>query len=296
MSILLRQWAEENGPPDLLMKAPGSKKVVLWRCERGHTWRARIDAVAAGSGCPYCAGKEPIPGETDLSTTHPELAAQWDREKNGSLTPDHVTQGSTKSVWWRCDKGHSYEARVFSRTSGTGCPYCTGKKVLQGFNDLTVTDPDLCESWDREKNGEGPETVNRGSHKVVWWKCGRGHSYEAPVYVRVRGAGCPYCDGKKVLPGFNDLATTHPLVAKQWDPVRNGNLTPEQVTKGSNKKVWWRCSEGHVWQAAVYSRTRARASDCPVCAGKVKRRAWEKSLRPVAPQRPAVYQPTLLDE
>ena len=114
--------------------------------------------------------------------------------------------------------------------------------------------------------------ITLGSHRKLWWRCEKGHSWQAMPFSRTKekGSGCPYCTGKKVLVGFNDLQTLRPKLAKEWHRSLNGELEPSDVTLGSNKKVWWRCEEGHVWQAAVYSRTRARASGCPVCAGVVK--------------------------
>ena len=99
--------------------------------------------------------------------------------------------------------------------------------------------------------------------------CGNGHEYQATVAHRTRiGSGCPYCVNFKTLSGFNDLATKRPDIAQQWHEELNGDLTPSDVTPGSHKKVWWKCSVGHSWQAVVYSRTTKRAHGCPVCAGK----------------------------
>ena len=50
----------------------------------------------------------------------------------------------------------------------------------------------------------------------------------------------------------------------------NGALTPQDVTRGSHKKVWWKCGAGHVWQAAVYARAREKSSECPVCLGRTR--------------------------
>lgn len=264
---IARLWDTEKNDcgPDRIM--PNSHKQVYWRCEKGHSWEAKVYAVTNGSGCPYCSGLRPIPGVTDLATTHPQLAAEWDEEKNGAPAST-VSAGSTVNAWWRCPEGHSYQSVVYSRNAGTGCPYCAGKKVLRGYNDLATTDPELAAEWVDERMN--PTEINRGSHKVVRWKCALGHEYESPVFARVAGNGCPYCTGRKVLAGFNDLATTHPKVAAQWNYDLNNELMPEMVTKGSNRKVWWKCSEGHTWQAAIFSRTRKKASDCPVCAGKTK--------------------------
>lgn len=38
------------------------------------------------------------------------------------------------------------------------------------------------------------------------------------------------------IEGFNDLATTHPELTKEWDYEKNGKLTPLNVVEFSNKK------------------------------------------------------------
>ena len=278
---------EANGcGPDQVM--PNSHRVSYWRCPQGHSWQARVYTVTSGNGCPYCSRYRALPGETDMVSTHPELAAEWDEEKNG-MPASQVLSGASFEAWWRCKKGHSYQALVYSRLAGTDCPYCTGKLVLPGFNDLATTDPQLAGEW--ADTTVSPSEVNRGSHKLVTWRCPVGHDYQAAVYARVAGNGCPYCTGRKVLAGFNDLATTHPKVAAQWDRELNGNLTPQMVSRGCGKKVWWRCAEGHVWQAAVFSRTRKKASDCPICAGKLKPRYAQRYEEVIKSHRPADTRP-----
>lgn len=69
-----------------------------------------------------------IKGENDLLTVNPALAKEWNYEKNGTLTPDQVTEKSDKKVWWKCDKGHEWETMVATRTRGHGCPFCAGKR------------------------------------------------------------------------------------------------------------------------------------------------------------------------
>ncbi len=201
---------ERNGaltPRDI---PAGSHKKVWWRCGEGHDWQAAVYSLTmAGSACPYCAGKLPILGKTDLTTTHPALAKEWNRERNGALTPRDVSQGSERAVWWRCGLGHSYRAQVFSRAAGTGCPYCAGRRVLPGFNDLAATDPRTAEQWYQPLNGAlTPRQVSRGSHKKVWWCCGEGHVWQAAVFSRTRGSGCPVCAGR-VRPRRGDRGSAH---------------------------------------------------------------------------------------
>ena len=274
--LLAAEWdVEKNAsltPQDV---TTGSHKLIWWRCPKGHSYRSAVKTRAQGSGCPYCAGKNVLPEETSLAAEYPSIAKEWDAAKNVPLLPTQVISGTRRKVWWRCPKGHSWRAAVYSRTTlGTGCPVCTGRQALAGENDLATLYPDIAAQWDEEKNGAlHPSNVTAGSNRRVWWQCEKGHSYRAVIAQRVqRGDGCPYCANRKVLPGFNDLATAAPLVAKQWHETLNGALTPEMVTAGSHKKAWWRCSYGHVWKATIYSRTGAQQSGCPVCAGKTRRK------------------------
>lgn len=98
-----------------------------------------------------------------------------------------------------------------------------------------------------------------------------------------RCKGCPYCVNKKVLVGFNDLASIEPKIAAEWHPTLNGALTPEKVTAGSNRKVSWLCPEGHVWRTAISNRTNAKKrTGCPVCAGNVSQKHRHLHLSPQA--------------
>lgn len=274
---LLSQWdAEGNAPltPDAV-SSYGSRRKVWWQCDHGHRWQAAVYTRTGGeSGCPYCAGKRPWPGFNDLAARFPHLAQEWHPEKNGRLTPRDVVPGSRRKVWWQCAKGHVWQAAIASRAvDGAGCPVCAGKQVAAGENDLATLFPHLAQQWDRARNGAmTPETVSPYSNRKAWWVCALGHRWQAAVSARAGGSDCPYCAGRKVLAGFNDLATKDPTVAAEWDPTFNGGLTPQMVTAGSHKKVWWRCSENHVWKAVVYARTGAKHCGCPVCAGKVSRR------------------------
>lgn len=200
------------------------------------------------------------------------LLQEWDQEKNAPLTPDTVHKGSHQKVWWNCSAGHAWQAEVRSRSGGSRCPYCTRRILWVGDNDLAAVNPVLAAQWDMEKNGQlKPTDVLSGSERCVWWKCDRGHSWRASILSRSRGAGCPVCTGKAVMPGENDLATLFPDIAAQWDSTLNSGLTPEMVTPGSHKRVWWKCAEGHVWKTAIYSRTGKQKCGCPVSAGKATR-------------------------
>lgn len=271
---LAGEWdRDKNAPLTPAQLSAGSHRRVWWRCEKGHQWSAAVRSRAAGSGCPVCANRLISGGENDLAATHPDLARQWDAERNAPLTPAQVSSGSAKKVWWRCEKGHAWQAAVSSRARGTGCPVCAGRTVVPDENDLASAFPLLAAQWHPEKNGDlTPHACTPASNRRAWWLCPLGHEYQAAVSARtIHGSGCPYCSGRKVLKGFNDLATLEPKIAAQWHPSLNGSLTPEMVTSGSTRKVWWQCADGHVWKAVIYSRTGPKKCACPTCSGRIKK-------------------------
>ena len=83
--------------------------------------------------------------------TNPNLVKEWNFKKNAKLLPEHVTANSAKKVWWLCEKGHEYQATIANRSKGNGCPYCAGKLVTTGENDLKTLCPSLAEEWNYEK-------------------------------------------------------------------------------------------------------------------------------------------------
>lgn len=263
-SKLVSEWDDEKNelaPTQVTLK---SGKRVWWKCKHGHSWEAQVQSRSNGGGCPYCSGSVLLKGFNDVKTLKPLLIEEWDYEKN-EIHPSQATPGSDKKVWWKCGLGHSWEATIGSRSRGAGCPYCAGNRVLYGFNDLETQRPEVAKQWDCEKNLHPPSAFTFGSTKLAWWKCELGHSWEYEISKRSSGYGCPYCSGQRVLKGFNDLQTRNPKLAAEWDYEKN-ELTPSQVTSGTQQKAWWLCELGHSWYAEINSRNVGKG--CPYCKGR----------------------------
>lgn len=270
---IAKEWDSEKNK-DLTPEEvpPKSHKRAWWKCPKGHSYETYIFSRTSNvpSNCPYCAGQKPIKGETDLATRIPQILAEWDDSKN-ALGPDEYTAFSGQKVWWICPDCHtSYLARIVNRTAnGTGCPCCYGQKVVAGRNSLHDYFPAIAVEWDRLRNELTPDQVTAGSNKKAWFICPLGHSYDMIIKNRtIKGEGCPYCSGHRVLVGFNDLVTTHPHIAAEWDTDRNGQKNPYQYTHGSDEIVWWRCPFGnHSYQTTISSRT-CHGQGCPCSCGR----------------------------
>lgn len=213
-------------------------------------------------------GKKLIVGVNDLKSVNPALASEWNYEKNGKLLPENISANSGQKVWWKGECRHEWDAIVSNRNKGYGCPYCSGQKVLKGFNDLMTKRPDLASEWNYEKNGDlKPDMIMPGTNKKVWWVCDKGHEWEESPNNRTNAkTGCPYCSGHRVLKGFNDLQTVNPTLASEWDYEKNENLKPTDVTIGAHQMVWWRCNEGHEWKSTIPNRI--KGAGCSICSGR----------------------------
>ena len=207
-----------------------------------------------------------------LAETHPEVAKQWHPTLNGDLTPNNVTPGSNKKVWWKCDKedDHEWESLICNRSSGKNCPFCSGQKVCLSNSFQSLGIKHLLDQWCQELNGDlTPLDLTFHSGKKVWWKCkvADDHIWETPLSHRTsRKRGCPYCSGDKITLS-NSLFTTNPKLLSEWYYGMNKNISPKKISQFSNKKVWWKCEKGedHIWKTSPNERQK---NGCPICSNR----------------------------
>lgn len=200
------------------------------------------------------------------------LRQQWHPSKNEGIDINQIAASSKQKAWWIGECEHEWQATIGDRSRGQNCPFCSGNKILVGFNDLAFKNPMLAAQWHPVKNGDlKPHQVTPNANSKAWWlrqECG--HEWEAKISSRNRrNDGCPVCYGRLVLRGFNDLATTHPQIISEWHPTKNGTLTPYEIGRGSQRKVWWICQKGHEWETSPNNRTGKGITSCPICAGRI---------------------------
>ena len=340
---LAKEWNyEKNGglkPEDM---SCGSNKKVWWKLPydvpddypvehlRGKhfefEWIALIgDRNSKNLGCPFLSGQSVWNGFNDLASVRPDLAKQWHPTKNGNLRPTEVAVNSMKKVWWlfSYDVPMSYSVKhlrgkhydfewnttVANRSKGDGCPFFNGHAVWSGFNDLQTVNPELAKQWHPTKNGSlKPTEVTSNSNRKVWWlfpyddpKTGKHFNFEwqeSIFYRNKTDVSCPFLSGQAVWPGFNDLQTVNPELAKQWHPTKNGNLKPTEVTCGATKRVWWifpyddpetGMRHDFEWQASIQSRN--HGSGCPYLSHQLIRKGFN-DLQAVNPELAKQWHPT----
>lgn len=247
---------------------------VWWKCDKGfdHVWQASPNnRTSMNTGCPICSGHKVVKSNS-LATVFPELALQWDYEKNKELTPDKVYARSSLKVWWICNKGsdHKWASVIKTRANGIGCPICSGRKVSNS-NSLSSRYPDIATMWHPSKNEKlSPLDVTPFANNKVWWKCKEGddHEWETTVANFVNGSTCPVCMGRKITK-TNNFEVLYPELMKEWD-FESNSLLPNKISPGSKEKVWWVCSKNieHKWFSTIKDRT-SNESGCPICSIKL---------------------------
>ena len=247
---IAKEWDYEKNDKRPEEYLPSTNNKVWWKCRKEHSFQQVIySRTLQNLSCPYCSGKKVGYGN-DLKTNYPELAKEWDYEKNDK-GPEEYLPFTYHKVWWLCPNNHSYQSTIANRNKknakGTSCPYCSipAKRVGYG-NDLKTNFPAVTNFWDYEKNENGPEEFLPGSGKKVWFLCPKKHSYNQSIVDFSQGKNCHYCTGHKIGYG-NDFQTYNPKLAKEWDYQKN-DKGPNEYGPRSDFRAWWLCPNKHSYQ------------------------------------------------
>lgn len=216
LSVIRADLAEEwhptkNGNLTPEMFSLNSNDYAWWKCKIcGHEWRTTIISRGGkrNSGCPECSKilrgktftKSKVEERGSLAQNNPSLAKEWHPLKNGTLTPNDITEKRFKNVWWLCSKcGYEWESSPNNRSKGVGCPCCSGRVPKIGVNDFKTIFPNLAEEWNFDKNFPyTPDMFLPKSGKIFGWKCKScGYEWNTSIRNRTRGNTCPNCAKEK---------------------------------------------------------------------------------------------------
>ena len=266
-----RQWHYKRncgfGPEDF---SHGSTVRCWFKCPAGkdHIFQSPLHTVARAwkdgswsQACPFCREiKTSI--TNSLASLYPELVPQWMTRKNG-CNPEDIPLGSRLKAWWKCKKGHTWQAVVSNRTiNDAGCPTCN----LGTTTDLSDY-PEVLRQFDHKENkGVDPHKLYSG--RKYHWKCDIDPTHEgwtSGFYRTSKRSRCPSCTNQRGSK-TNNLKLTHPEIAKEWDKEKNGPLKPTMVTANSSQRAFWKCKKGpdHEWSTKIHDHTRDQTR-CPFC-------------------------------
>lgn len=265
---LLRFWhTSKNGDMRPENVVAGSDTEVMWICDEGHEYPMLVlEKSRRNAGCSVCSNHRVDPRVNAFSVTHPAAAATWHPDRNGDLTPDDFTSGSSREMWWRCEEaGHDFPMTIYYRCRGDKCQVCLRKRA-HPTTSFAFTHPRAASRWHPTRNGSVlASDVLFGTKKKYWFLCEeKGHHYEAPVITQSRGAACNICTGR-VVDEQNCMRTTHPELTRDFHPSANGPMTPDNTFASTYKTITWLCEKGHDWPATGHNRA-SQGTGCPYCA------------------------------
>ena len=292
------------------------------KCAEGcpHEYKMIVSNKTQGQGCPFsgcCSSPKKCCFHTSLKTTHPEIVAYWDTDKNEYIIlPEQITHGSNLMVHWKCpktcDKGcsHEWEATVASTVRQKDCDiclYCSGQKICP-HTSLQFLYPDIAAQWHPEKNVDDSGTlicadqVFPMSGREAWWLCpntcplGCIHEYKMIVANRTdKHQSCPYSGCCQTAPKkccvHTSLQYLYPELALQWHPEKN-STSSDQVLPFCNDKAWWVCrgNSDHVWEARISDRHQNGCPDCSQLKSEKETRAMvEKITGKSFPKKKSIF-------
>lgn len=243
-----------------------SNERVQWQCDEGHTFDLEVFRMVKDHDtfyCPVCAEKRLVVGVNDFASNYPDLAKEI--SPNNERHPEEYYKSSVLRVKWLCPEcGHEYIASINERIDGKSCPACEGRRTVQGINDLATTHPKLASEY-AARNPKPVNSVRKELDLPVWWKCSKcGGEFFRNVNER-KDDDCPYCSGKKVLAGFNDLKTLKPTI---YDRVAKSYKEVYPVIQyKAEKSLLWECPICHGEYTDTIENIENSINNCPFCAG-----------------------------
>nr|ANV79212.1 hypothetical protein [uncultured Candidatus Thalassoarchaea sp.] len=297
------EWHSENElPPEKVLA--GSGKKAKWKCKDcQHSWFTSV-ANRTGekkTGCPACRNLEiHEDGRNSLAVKYPNIAAEFDYQKNYPITPHNIVSGTNKKVWWICKEcDWEWDCSVIQRTkdNATGCPSCYGRTSRPGKKAwLSLESPSVARQFHPTKNGDiSADKIRGGSSRKVWWLCEVcENEWEARISSRTsQGAGCPFCSGNSLHSDKrNSILNTHPELIKELHPSKNAGIDISELMAGSSERLVWICKDcDHEWDIPLTNRAH-NGSGCPVCANLAIHIDGRNSLAKVNPKLSEELHPT----
>ncbi|WP_373312420.1 zinc-ribbon domain-containing protein [Asanoa siamensis] len=260
--------------------------MVPYLSARGATWtgltpdqRATALAAAAKRWEQTCNGR-PLTSAADAA---PHLAAEFVANLSRPGVPlDWLRPKASDRIRWRCMVcRNQWDAMLYSRAAGTGCPSCATAATAARVRARALPKPgeSLADLFphiavEMVPGGRTPDQLRPSSNMRCRWRCATcGHQWSTSPGSRVRGRGCPRCGKERTrlarttAAPEDSLSQRHPGLASEFvSCVSEPGRTPSNLLPASNKKCRWRCQCGREWTTTVASRV--AGTGCPSCGRK----------------------------
>jgi hypothetical protein len=239
-----------------------------WLCEAGHSHEVSPShKTQPGYTCAICDDRIVRPGLNSILTTHPEYARMWAEPWKPDESPALIAASSNLLRYWACGEGHRFPARPWELTTGKrGCIICARADKPAWEDSLAATHPQVAELLHPELNdGLTPAELTHGERREVYWSCPNNdaHAHKSRIDKMSLGQKCPVCASRKLRVGENDLATTDPILVREYHPYHNRKAANE-IFPSDHVLVWKCLVKEHLQNQTVQNRRNSGGcSDCP---------------------------------
>jgi hypothetical protein len=245
----IQKIGQERGGQCLSEKYIDSHTKLHWRCAKGHEWDALWNSIQQGGWCPICAGKQPV---------SIERCKQWALRLGGECLSTEYVNAHFK-MRWRCAHGHEWDSIWNNIQQGKWCPFCTGKAPVV---------IDRCKQEALKRGGEclSKEFIN--AHAKLYWRCGKGHQWNATWSDIHEGCWCPICSKER-----RGVSLRTGIEECQEHAIKLGGECLSTNYINNQTKLHWRCKKGHEWDACW--RDIHSGKWCPTCGREKTNNALE---------------------
>jgi len=209
-----------------------------------------------------------------LKNEYPSIYKRLDYKKNTQEYPhiklDEIAPHSNILLYWNCLQCHNSEkgspGNMIKRKGP--CEYCTGKKLLKGYNDFLTKSPELAKLQSINDTNDLSEITYNNSRTIIEFKCLNNHVFKStPRDLIITKTMCKICGNRELLSGFNDIKTTFPNLLDYWEWTRENKNTPETTLTLTHQKLYLKCPRGHEETKTVSTLQRNdRLSSCTQCS------------------------------
>ncbi len=259
----LQAVARERGGTCLSTEYVNAKTKMLWRCKKGHEWEATSHTVKNKKRwCRRCFHE-------GQHLDFEELKQAVLLRGIECLSTEYVN--TRTELWWRCKNGHRWPATP-ACIKKAGCRICSAKangaarKGTVGNSTVKLNLEEM-QAIAREHEGECISSEYVNIRTELWWRCKNGHEWPAtPQSIKLSGTWCPTC--------FNENRRLRLEEMEEIARQRGGECISSEYVS-SEVDLWWRCKNGHTWQATpanVKDYANSPGSWCPTCAHDAQRR------------------------
>lgn len=255
---LAAEWDhEKNSPLTPSEVFSHASKKVWWKCPVcGNSWKAKIHNRANGRGCPACNEKGTSFIEQTLfyyiRQAFPDAENRYEYE--GTELDIYIPSTKTAveydgSYYHSMDGAEERESRKdqFCKKNGIRLIRLREKSLDSTKEAINISCD--CSTWALL------ESTCRELLKVL------GNSKE--IHISIRNDYPDIVESERSLMKKSAFGIQYPKLLDEWDYEKNVPLLPDYFSRGSNQKVWWKCKNGHSWQAQISNR--CNGTGCPKC-------------------------------